>query len=215
MMNVLGIDLSLQSTGLAMIGRGYSVYLKERTKDYKIYGDILGDRIPLPDEDLFFGVKLEPKQPPLMPRWREILGVINAFVQVSQVILIEGYSYGSFLANSRAIAEIGGLVRYNILDVGKTYTEIPPKTLKRFITSKGNAEKNVVLKEVYKRWGIDVDSDDVADAVGLCKMGQAMNGIGLDGLKDFQRHVVDEIMHPRPKPKKKGRKSNNDLFEAE
>ena len=46
--------------------------------------------------------------------------------------------------------------------------------MKKFATGKGNVEKNVVMKAVYKRFGIDTDDDNTADAVVLGYIGLAL-----------------------------------------
>ncbi|APD18911.1 hypothetical protein [Vibrio phage J14] len=34
-----------------------------------------------------------------------------------------------------------------------------------FVTNNGNANKDVIIKQVYKLWGIDTDDNNQADAV--------------------------------------------------
>lgn len=53
---------------------------------------------------------------------------------------------------------------------------VPPTTLKKFVTGKGNAEKSLMIREVYKRWGFDAADDNQADAVGLLQVGRAVIG---------------------------------------
>ena len=53
---------------------------------------------------------------------------------------------------------------------------VTPSQLKKFVTGKGNADKNVVMKEVYKRFHIDTDDDNTADAVVLGHIGLALTG---------------------------------------
>lgn len=45
--------------------------------------------------------------------------------------------------------------------------QVPPTVLKKFVTGKGNAKKQEMLLEVYKRWGADLSDDNAADAYGL------------------------------------------------
>lgn len=49
-----------------------------------------------------------------------------------------------------------------------------PSQLKKFVTGKGNVDKNVVMKAVYKRFQIDTDDDNTADAVVLGHIGLAL-----------------------------------------
>lgn len=48
-----------------------------------------------------------------------------------------------------------------------TYT---PGQIKKFTTGKGNAKKELMMKEVYKRWGFETDSHDVADAYAIARL---------------------------------------------
>jgi crossover junction endodeoxyribonuclease RuvC len=58
-----------------------------------------------------------------------------------------------------------------------TYISVPPCNLKKFVTGKGNCAKELIIKEVYKRWGFDTDNNNIADAYGLAMMGAAMEGL--------------------------------------
>jgi hypothetical protein len=46
--------------------------------------------------------------------------------------------------------------------------------MKKFITGKGNAKKEVVMKHLYKTWGYDIDSPDESDAACLALMARAL-----------------------------------------
>jgi len=45
-----------------------------------------------------------------------------------------------------------------------------PTQIKKFITGRGNAKKDVIIREVYKRWGFETDDHNIADAYGLAQM---------------------------------------------
>lgn len=50
-----------------------------------------------------------------------------------------------------------------------TYT---PSEIKKFVSGKGNAKKNLIIKDVFKKWGFESEFDDVADAYGIAKLTQ-------------------------------------------
>ena len=56
------------------------------------------------------------------------------------------------------------------------YKIVTPGELKKFITGKGQAKKDLILLNVFKRWGVEFDNSDLADAYGLSRM----------ALEDFQ-----------------------------
>lgn len=86
-------------------------------------------------------------------------------------IFVEGYSYGSKGSAVFQIAEWGGIARLVLYDRGlldRVYL-LPPQTLKKFVTGKGVAQKNVVLREVFRVWGFEAEDDNIADAYGLAQ----------------------------------------------
>lgn len=83
------------------------------------------------------------------------------------MVAIEGYAMG---ARGRAvfnIGEWGGVARLTIQQAGVPYVEIPPSTLKKFATGRGNAPKPDMRMELYKRTGLDITDDNEVDAIWL------------------------------------------------
>jgi len=52
-------------------------------------------------------------------------------------------------------------------------TAYTPTELKKFITGKGNAKKQIIIQQVYKKYGIEFEDDNLADAFVLAKMAEA------------------------------------------
>ena len=46
---------------------------------------------------------------------------------------------------------------------------VPPSTLKKFVTGSGVAPKNKMMLGVYKKWGVEFETDDEADAYALAR----------------------------------------------
>lgn len=106
-------------------------------------------------------------------------------------IFIEGYSFGSKFARE-TLGEFGGLLRFYLLDHDPELVEVPPTTLKKFATGKGNAKKEQVMQSVLKNWGYESASNDDADAYALCRLGMCV--CGLDEPKNVvQRAVVAQM----------------------
>ena len=80
---------------------------------------------------------------------------------------MEGYSYSKY--NMADLGELGGVIKLafytNNIDV-KIY---PPTVIKKFICGKGNAKKDLMIKEVYKKFNFDTDDDNMADAYGIAR----------------------------------------------
>ncbi len=102
-----------------------------------------------------------------------MLGDFKRLSHTEYIVCIEGYGFAR-TANIEPLFCIGTLLRYKLYKKGILYVDVPPNNLKKFVTGKGQAKKNLIMKELYKRWGIDTDDDNQADAHGLALFGLAM-----------------------------------------
>lgn len=148
---ILGLDLSLRATGICVLkGNIHHVSLIKS----KIEG---------------------------MERLAYIKKAIKNILYQNQwdIILIEGYSFGS---RGRAIfssGELGGIIKlllykYRNKDFLRVPTYIvPPTCLKKFITGKGNAPKDSMKMETLSKYNIKFEDNNECDAFGLAKMGEA------------------------------------------
>lgn len=85
-------------------------------------------------------------------------------------VFVEGYAFGA--RNKReALGEWGGLIRLTAFERGWRVVVVAPTALKAFVTGKGNAEKSLMLREVFKRWQYDASDDNDADAHALMRLG--------------------------------------------
>ena len=97
-------------------------------------------------------------------------------------IVLEGYSYGSRNSMVFDIGELGGIIkiiiRDYIIDVRKfrakrcTLLIVPPQTLKKYICGAGNAKKNIMIQQIYKKYNKEFKDDNSADAFALAKLGE-------------------------------------------
>lgn len=96
-------------------------------------------------------------------------------------VFIEGYSFNSKF-NGVTMGEIGGILRYFLWqnDSAQVIIEVPPTSLKTFVTGRGTAKKEVMMLEVYKRWSFSPKNNDEADAYGLAMFGAVWLGIQMD-----------------------------------
>lgn len=97
----------------------------------------------------------------------------NAYDEVH--IAMEGYAMGRTF-NREKLGELGGIVKLAHSTVfGTDPTVVPPTSLKKFITGKGNANKKEVIAAVQSKWQTDIKNDNVADAYGLAEYIKAQN----------------------------------------
>lgn len=79
-------------------------------------------------------------------------------------IAFEGYSYHSGSKNLTKLAELGGIIKCFCATVNKEPIIFSPMSVKKYATGTGKAEKDLILKAVYKRWNFDTDDNNIADA---------------------------------------------------
>jgi len=157
-MNIVAIDPSLTGTAIA------SGCEADEIQVWRFSSKKIGDSL----EDRFARYSL------LVDRI-----VARIVVCKPQVILLEGYSYGSTNAH-QPIYEFGACLRLRLLETSKLFTdliEVPPTSLKKFVTGKGNAGKEQMAAFAAKRWGVAFHSNDETDAYSLCMMGMVAFGV--------------------------------------
>jgi crossover junction endodeoxyribonuclease RuvC len=150
-MMVMGIDPDLTSTGWCVMGAGEAYICGTITTKSDDFERLI-DRV----------------------RYiaNELLKIIYQYEP--DLVVIEGFSFGN---SERAISMgmLGGLIRnYLVLteDTSK-WREVAPTQLKKYVTGKGNANKDDMKLAVYKKWGVDFTgkANDLADAYGLAMIG--------------------------------------------
>lgn len=88
--------------------------------------------------------------------------VIRLVVDVDLVV-IEGYAYGR--PNQAVhIGELGGVIRLSLYQRGFPVAEVPPASVKKYATGKGNATKPDMRVALLQRAGIDERDDNRVDA---------------------------------------------------
>ncbi len=97
------------------------------------------------------------------------------------LVVFEGYGYGAKNSHSHALGELGGVLKLALLDAGLEAAVVPPSVLKKFVTGKGNAPKDQVAKELFKRFGVDTLNNNEADAAGLAIIGLGLRGALANG----------------------------------
>ncbi len=81
--------------------------------------------------------------------------------------MVENFAYSKQFKMS-AIAELTGIIKWRLLyecNIDPSRLLIAsPQMLKKYCTGAAKAEKNVIIKSVFKKWGVDVNDDNEADA---------------------------------------------------
>ena len=179
-MIVLGLDLSLTATGIVSLKDG-TIEIAETTKNRP---------------------ELDVRKRVLLIRDR-ILKIIKHPNIALDLIVVEGFSYGS---KGRSVFDIGYLgnrikeeLDYFKESEGIPWIEVPPTQLKKFATGHGVAKKEIVLQQVYKRWGVEFGDNNQADAYVLAKIGEAY--FDESYCTNFQREVTASLRGDKPAKK--------------
>ncbi len=101
---------------------------------------------------------------------------------------------GTVLASHSALAlgELSAVVKltlFNNTDI--LPLQIPPMTLKKYATGKGTAKKQEMLLQIYKRWGVEFNDDNAADAYALARLA---TGSAIDAI---ERETQEKIKDPK------------------
>lgn len=146
---IIGLDLSLSRTGISLF---WNDSLEAHTLN-----------IRSAERGMKRLVDLEQKLKFTLYPFRE-----KAFV------VFEDYSFGSRGRNLFGLIEWGGVARTAVYKMGVNIITVSPKTLKKFVTGNGNANKEDMMKAVKELWGYEATNNDEADAYSLSRFGDSL-----------------------------------------
>lgn len=145
-MNIAAIDLSLSSPGIAVAVKNNDLLKKP----------------------ILYHNSMQTKKLNGPERWHCILKFIMSILEEYNVreVYIEGYAYGLHSASSQVLAEMNGILRWELFKKSIHWCLVAPMIIKKHISGKGNADKEHVL-ECVKRLGYKPSNHDEADAIAL------------------------------------------------
>jgi len=199
----LGLDPSLNGYGMVVLdGAGKLVDYKLIHSGHKLTKKLMKD---VAEDEHLEKIDLdECKKSSLIDAHR-----LTAFeVFISEVyeeypnicgVAIEGYSHGS-VGRVFQLGEIGGITRVAAYKRGITFIEVPPTTLKKFATGKGNADKIQIAFAMNKGYGIDFSgytkSDNLFDAYALARFAYlffALEDMNQDDIDLISKSELDSV----------------------
>ncbi|MBY0560039.1 crossover junction endodeoxyribonuclease RuvC [Hyphomicrobium sp.] len=107
-------------------------------------------------------------------------------------IVLEGYSLGKNPNSTIPLVELGGILRLMMMIDGLKWYDPRASKLKKFVTGKGNTQKDQMMMYVLKRWDHTSMTNNTADAYGLACMGLAVKN-RLPGITQEMRAVSAEM----------------------
>jgi len=167
----LGMDLSLTATGIVKIKNGKIIdrrLIKSKPTGKKPIDELMR-LLQIADNSVF-----------------------SEKVNDPDIVAVEGLAF--MARNTTALCQLAGLnylIRERLYTLDIPFIIVAPSSLKKFITGKGNSAKDVILMEIYKRYGETFTDDNEADAFGLAKIGEAI--LKKTKLTIPQQEVVDMV----------------------
>lgn len=119
------------------------------------------------------------------------------------LIVFEDFSFGSDMSFVREIGAMAWMIRCELDEPGYgPFFVVSPMALKKYCvgtagSKKQKVTKDLILKEVFKRWGHDVVQNDIADSLVLAHIGMAAVGEEKPQI-DAQREVLAKIHAANP-----------------
>lgn len=157
----VGLDLSLTSTGVAVIHNGVATVRRITSK-------------PKPK------ATSEDTAARLDALVAEIISSIPGSDQT--LIAVEGPSFGSSGSAAHILGGLWWLVRHALRVEGFDVVVAAPGTVKKYATGSGNAPKDQVLAAVVRRYSaVDVTGNDEADALVLAAIRARLEGHPFEG----------------------------------
>jgi len=148
-MPVVGIDPSLTCTALVSLDVG------------------------VPDAEVIPRVRRIMSKTRGCERLEEIREQVIAFLddEMPSVVIIEGFAYNAKGASVFEMGGLGWLLRWTFHKMQQPYVVVPPNVLKSYATGAGNSSKEIMLREVFRKWKYEAVDNNDADAFALAKFG--------------------------------------------
>lgn len=73
----------------------------------------------------------------------------------------------------------------------RTPLQIPPMTLKKYASGKGTSKKQEMLLQIYKRYGVEFNDDNAADAYALARLAGQLY------IDEIEKKVVEQVQDPK------------------
>ena len=108
-------------------------------------------------------------------------------------VAMEGMAF--MARNTTSLVQLSGLnymIREKLYSLSIPFIIVAPMALKKFITGKGNAPKEFMLMEIYKRFGKEFRDNNLCDAYSLAKLGEAYINKG-DDMMVYQKEVINKL----------------------
>lgn len=178
---VVGLDLSLTGTGIAVGGGGLGL---ESVVTQKI-----GSKPHKSNPDW-----KDPSWDDRFDRTTLLVNRIANYVPRGSLVLVEAPAYGAKGGSAHDRSGLWWMIFARLTYMGCTVVPTNVATVKTYATGKGNADKDEVLAAVVRRYAeINVTGNDIADAVTLMAIGLRLQGNPCDDLPQTHLRAMAKI----------------------
>lgn len=169
-MIILGLDVSLRSTGLALL-------MPESISSWTVKS-----KAPTTVNDM---------AKRLMASLEHIISLYNKDL----IVFIEDYAFGKF-GNSGSVAsliELTGILQYGLYQASIRYYKVAPTAVKKFLSGKGILPKDQIPLLIYKKFNLTPDTVDACDALAIADFGYSLiTGQGYK--RELKQYELDSIV---------------------
>ena len=177
----IGIDPSLTGTGICVLPDGKRPFLKTITTTHK------------DEPNIYRRIK---------NIVRDVLSAVTAAkcenIRDFSICIEKSFVSPKNMASQQDLLNLAYVIRDQLYWHGFTWWDIAPSTLKKFVLGVGRGEKDMINKEVWKRWDIDAGNNNEADAAGLAKLAELIhlmkNGCDYSKWPRFQVDIARKLL---------------------
>lgn len=116
------------------------------------------------------------------------------YIQEQGAELLDVSIEGSVLQSPAALklGELAAIVKLALYERDKIFPlQVSPMTLKKFAAGKGNAKKQEMLLQMYKRWGVEFNDDNAADSYALARL------VSGNGINKVETDIIEQMSNPK------------------
>ena len=116
------------------------------------------------------------------------------YIQEHGAELLDVSIEGSVLQSPAALklGELAAIVKLSLYERDKIFPlQVSPMTLKKFAAGKGNAKKQEMLLQMYKRWGVEFNDDNAADSYALARL------VSGNGINKVETDIIEQMSNPK------------------
>ena len=122
--------------------------------------------------------------------------IVN-FAQLSDLVVFEAPSFGSVGGHKHDRSGLFYMIAGEVLATICPIAEVPPTTLKLYVTGDGGADKSQMIATLNREWpSLSSRNDNVVDAAGLALMAARAMGEPVDIDASWKTRAMSSVLWP-------------------